>query len=115
MPGKIAMQAVKNLFSSPATVKSNEKIFVSDSYRGMISYNSENCVACGLCSKDCPTGALKIVNEGTKEEKKMKAVLDTGRCIFCCQCADSCAKKCISVTNNYNLNAGSREELKKQL
>ncbi len=116
IPGKIAAEVLKNLFRKPATigVSGNEPV-KSERLRGLISYNPENCVACGLCMKDCPTGAIKIINDGTREEKKMRGEIDTGRCIFCCQCVDSCAKKCISVTPEFNLNGTSREELKKKL
>lgn len=115
-PGKLAAKAIKNLFSKPATVsvRGNESI-ITDSYRGMISYSSENCVACGLCMRDCPTGAIKIINDGTKEERKMRAEIDTARCIFCCQCVDSCAKKCLSSTQNFRLSSMDKNELRKKL
>lgn len=113
VPGKIAAEAIKNLFRAPAATGGAGQ--ATEHYRGLITYDPAGCVACGLCMKDCPTGAIKVINDGSREEKKMRAEIDTGRCIFCCQCADSCAKKCIAVTPNYNLNATSREGLKRKL
>lgn len=115
VPGKIAAEAVKNLFRKPATLTSSDAGELSPKLRGLISWNPENCVACGMCMRDCPTGAIKIVNEGTREEKKLRGEIDTGRCIFCCQCVDSCAKKCITNTAEYELHADSREGLKRKL
>lgn len=114
MAGRIAAEALRNLFRKPSS-ESGQAVAVPDGYRGLIVYNPDNCIACGLCVRDCPAGAIKIVNEGTKEDKKLNASIDTGRCIFCCQCVDSCMKGCLSVSDNYNLNAVSREEMVKKL
>jgi formate hydrogenlyase subunit 6/NADH:ubiquinone oxidoreductase subunit I len=112
-PAKIASEAFMNLFNKPATTSYLGKGLpeVEKKYRGRIEYNTENCVNCGLCMKDCPTGALKINNEGTKEEKKMKAVLNVGHCIFCCQCVDSCKKNCLSYTQNIDFASTNKDDL----
>lgn len=117
MKGKHAARiigaAIKDLFSKPATISKPQSDRLSDGrIRGMIKYSPENCVACGLCMRDCPTGALTIKNEGTKTERIMSAQLDAGKCIFCCQCVDSCAKNCLSVTSRCDLANADREQLK---
>ncbi len=101
-PGRIALEAIKNLFKKPATTEYAGKGApeVEKNYRGMLIYNPDDCISCGLCMRDCPTGAIKVTNEGTKEDKKMSATLDTGKCIFCCQCVYSCPKECLSYTQN---------------
>ncbi len=112
-PGRIAALALKNLFSKPVTVnvKGNEPV-ISERYRGIIVYAPHDCIGCGICMRDCPTGALSVKNLGTKENRLMRAELDTGRCIFCCQCVDSCPKKCLSSSPDFNLNKTSRDGLK---
>jgi len=115
-PGKIIKMAVKQFFKDPATISyPNGKLKINNKYRGRLVYNPENCVNCQLCVRDCPAGALKIINEGTKEERKMKAVLNTGHCIFCCQCVDSCAKKCLSFSQNIDLSSTDKNDLTVQL
>ncbi len=61
------------------------------------STTPQNCINCVLCMRDCPTGAITIENKGTKEEKDMHAYLNVGRCVFCCQCVDTCPKKCLQL------------------
>ena len=50
--------------------------------------------------RDCPTGAIEIrkINE-----KEFEAIIDLGRCIYCAQCVDSCFKKALEVTPEYEL------------
>ena len=115
-PGVITKMAIRQLFRKPATIAFPKgKMIIADRYRGKIVYDPTNCVGCGLCMKDCPAGAIKIVNEGTKENRKMKAVLNVGHCIFCCQCVDSCPKKCISFSQDIKLSSLKQEELTKTL
>ena len=99
-----AWALLRGAFKKPATTTYFGGDMQLDSrVRGLLKYDKTACVASGLCMKDCPTGAIKVVNEGTKDEKDMHAYLDTGKCIFCGQCADSCAKKCLSCSNNVDL------------
>ncbi len=115
-PGKIVSMALKNLFMKPATIEyPNGKLHIADNYRGKLTYNAENCTGCGLCVRNCPAGAIKIVNEGTKTDRKMKASLNIGRCIFCGQCVDSCPRGCLSCTQNITLSSLSKDELEVQL
>jgi ferredoxin len=50
--------------------------------------DSEKCVACGLCEKACPVGAISV------EET---ARVDPTRCIGCGRCADECPQEAISM------------------
>ena len=112
-PGKITLEALRNLFHKPATDSylGIGKADIEKRYRGRIQYDPVNCVNCRLCMRDCPTGALTIINEGTKEDRKMKAVLNVGYCIFCCQCVDSCAKKCLTYSQDINFACINKDDL----
>lgn len=113
MPGMIAKMAVGNLFKKPVTISYPKgKMTIADNYRGKLTFNPTNCIGCGLCERNCPAGALKIINEGTRENRKMKALLNIGHCIFCCQCVDSCARKCLSYSQNIDLSSLSKDNLK---
>jgi formate hydrogenlyase subunit 6/NADH:ubiquinone oxidoreductase subunit I len=116
LPGIITDMAIKNFFKKPATIKYPKgEMDIVKNYRGKILYDPSNCIGCSLCMRDCPAGAIKIINEGTKENKIMKAELNVGHCIYCCQCVDSCPKKCITFSTNIDLSSLGKDNLKVQL
>ena len=48
------------------------------------------CVACGVCMKTCPKGAISIY-------KGCYAVVDEEKCVGCCLCAKACPATCIAI------------------
>jgi len=111
--GKITMEALQNLFRRPATTsyRGIGAPQVEPKYRGLMQYDKTDCIDCHLCMRDCPTGAITIINEGTKTEKKMKAVLNLGRCVFCYQCIDTCPKKCLSPSQDIEFAKTKKDDL----
>ncbi|MDO4581044.1 MAG: 4Fe-4S dicluster domain-containing protein [Bacillota bacterium] len=111
-PGKITGFALKHLLKKPATIAYPAGGLVIDKkYRGKIAYDADDCIGCNLCVRDCPAGAIKIVNVGTKEDKKFECYLNVGHCIFCAQCVDSCRKGCLSFTPDIELAVLNKEDL----
>ena len=45
------------------------------------------CIGCGICTKNCPEGAIKVEN--------FNATIDQSKCIGCGICADKCPKNVI--------------------
>ncbi|HNX14438.1 MAG TPA: 4Fe-4S dicluster domain-containing protein [Oscillospiraceae bacterium] len=116
IPGKISQMAISQLFQKPATIAYPKgEMDIVKNYRGMLVYDPKDCINCRMCERDCPTGAIKITNEGTKEERKMSAVLDISHCVFCCQCVDICPKKSLSFSQNIDLSNLSSKDFKVKL
>jgi len=111
-PGKILNMAVNQFFKKPATIAYPKgKMQVVKNYRGKLWFDSATCINCSICVRNCPSKAITIINEGTKEDRKMRAILDVGHCIFCCQCVDTCPKKSLSFSQNIDLANLTKEDL----
>lgn len=111
-PGMIAAMAAGFLFKKPATIiKSTDGPGIDKNYRGKLKYDPTDCIDCKLCQRDCPANAITVINEGTKDDKKMKIILNTGHCIFCCQCVDSCPKDCLSCSQDIYLSKFNKDDL----
>lgn len=111
-PGKIIRMTVGQIFKKPATIAYPKgKMDIVDRYRGKLLFDPANCIGCNLCVRNCPANAITILNDGTKEDRKMRAVLNVGHCIFCCQCVDSCVKKCLTYSQNIDLSSLNKEDL----
>ena len=100
-PGKMIGEVLRHLGKKPATVLYPfEKLEMPDQFRGRIVAQRELCVGCRLCEKDCPAFAIKITKIA---EKESDVEIDIEKCIFCAQCVDSCAKKALAVSSEYEL------------
>ncbi len=71
----------------------NEKRCPGGICKNLITFDidTEKCKGCGLCIKNCPTGAI------TQVEKKQPATLDQEKCIKCGTCYDNCRFDAIIV------------------
>ena len=78
-------------------------------FRGKLKFIPELCVGCKLCMKDCPSGAITINKVG---EKQFECEIDLGKCIYCGQCVDSCMKKALEITDQFELAQLDRKKLK---
>lgn len=48
------------------------------------------CAACGVCVKNCPLGAIKIVNG-------IAAEIDENKCVGCGRCKKACPASVIEI------------------
>ena len=111
-PGKIAADAVLHFFKKPATIAyPHGELNLPAGYRGKLIFDAADCVGCNLCVRDCPSKAIRLINTGTKEDKKFEMILDLDQCIFCGQCVDSCNKKCLAMTQDIELGSLNKEDL----
>jgi formate hydrogenlyase subunit 6/NADH:ubiquinone oxidoreductase subunit I len=110
IPGKMVEETLDNAMKKPATLLYPfEKEEMPDKFRGRLNFIPEKCVGCKLCEKDCPANAIKINKLG---DKLFEAVIDLHRCIFCAQCVDSCVRKALETTKEFELAQLSKENLR---
>ena len=50
------------------------------------------CIGCGICTKNCPEGAIKVEN--------FNATIDQSKCIGCGICEKTCTAGAIKVTEH---------------
>lgn len=107
IPGKMAKEVLLHSVKAPATCNYPfEKTEMPEGFRGRMEFDSEKCIGCRICMRDCPTAAVAINKVG---EKLFEAEFQLDLCIYCEQCAESCPKDAIRATKEYELAALDRE------
>jgi len=87
---------MKNLFRKPITVLyPNQRLNPSRRIRGNeLVWNQAKCTVCTTCAKTCPQGAIHLETfvdpENPNKLSVSKFEIDTGYCIFCGLCVESC-------------------------
>jgi NADH-quinone oxidoreductase subunit I len=102
---------IAQMFRPKFTVQYPEHKFApSASFRGrpvLVEENgTERCVACGLCSRVCPSLAIEVQAAETKDEKERypeKFEINMLRCIFCGFCEEVCPEEAIIMSKEYEL------------
>jgi len=66
----------------------------------------DQCIACGLCAKVCPSNCIYV--EGTTDKKTQRRYpkiyeLDAFRCIFCGFCQEACPVRAIILRDTFEL------------
>lgn len=69
---------------------------IPEGFRGAIIINSDKCIGCGLCVRDCPAKGLELIK---KSRHEFKLIHYPSRCAYCGQCEDSCRHGAISHSN----------------
>ena len=94
-----------------------ERFEPASSFRGrpvLVHENGvERCVACGLCSRVCPSFAIEVQANETELEKERfpeKFEINMTRCIFCGFCEEVCPEEAIVMSNEYELAFSSQAE-----
>jgi formate hydrogenlyase subunit 6/NADH:ubiquinone oxidoreductase subunit I len=122
-------RTVSHIFTKPATTKYPfVKPKLPEDYRGKPEHTMKTCnmidlsgtggqlgldvqslmnTNCTVCCRDCPAGAIQIV----EIEGKRRPQFDLNKCIFCNQCVESCSRAAIKGSENYELAATDKSSL----
>jgi NAD(P)H-quinone oxidoreductase subunit I len=106
---------MKNFFRPPITLQyPEEKLVMSRRTRGNdLVWSPERCTGCVTCAKACPQGNIRIVTHTTPDKKSVvdEFEIDTGRCMFCGLCVESCPFNALSMGQEYERSTYRRPEL----
>jgi len=79
----------------------NVKTGKKESYQPpLINIIDENCTGCTLCAKDCPYGALEMVERQDDAQHKLIAIAAPDLCVSCGICVGSCKDNAIALGEN---------------
>ena len=102
---------LKVMFLPTITVQyPTEKMVPYPRFRGMLAYDAEACIACGMCVRACPSKCIALAKaapapvpaaaEGQPPAPAVRSgpkiewyTIDYGRCNFCGLCEESCPTK----------------------
>ena len=107
-------EAVKALVKGPYTSAFPKEPHVPfERFRGRPEFNKEDCVGCGACTQVCPSGALRMVDQGHIRTLEVRWDI----CIYCGQCQANClTEKGIVLSQEFDFaTTDERTELKQEI
>ena len=83
----------------------DQRLHLSRRTRGQeLVWDRQKCTGCCTCAKSCPQGVIEIVTSDNIENNKYvveKYQVDTGYCIQCGLCVESCPYEALFFSTNY--------------
>ena len=93
-----------------------EKARMADRFRGMLTFHIDECIACDLCVRACPSDCISLESQRNEAGKKIiqNYTIDFGKCNWCRLCEEACPTnpKSVHHTNEYELTFASRDDFK---
>lgn len=93
-----------------------EKAPVFDRFRGMLTFHIDECIACDMCVRACPSSCISLESVRNEQGKKViqNYTIDFGKCNWCRLCEEACPTnpKSVHHTNEYELMFTSRDDFK---
>ena len=102
------LTVLKHSFKKRVTLEYPEKKqILPETFRGKPCWNSEKCIACKICERVCPAGAIFIEKVGDL----IKSKIDLSKCIMCGNCMYYCPKQAINLSKYYELATDNKDDL----
>jgi formate hydrogenlyase subunit 6/NADH:ubiquinone oxidoreductase subunit I len=97
---------ILHLFRHPTVTQyPDQRLNISRRTRGNeLIWNRERCTGCATCAKACPQGAIELVtatNQGNNKYDVTTYRVDTGYCIQCGICVESCPYDALFMGYSY--------------
>jgi NADH-quinone oxidoreductase subunit I len=101
------------LFRRPVTVQyPDEKLPISDRYRGIHYLEQDKCIYCFQCARACPVDCISMDATRVGKELEWKSfTIDYNKCIFCELCVYPCPADCIHMGKEFAFVVYDRREL----
>jgi formate hydrogenlyase subunit 6/NADH:ubiquinone oxidoreductase subunit I len=73
---------------------------------GKVTLDKDRCTGCGLCTLDCPSGALTVASG--EEAEVYQLLFKHNLCVACGQCVEVCPEQCLSLERTLELDRLNR-------
>jgi NADH-quinone oxidoreductase subunit I len=108
---------LRYLFQPKVTLHYPEqKATMAERFRGMLTFHIDECIACDLCVRACPSACIALESERNAAGKKViqNYTIDFGKCNWCRLCEEACPTnpKSVHHTLEYELMFTSRDDFK---
>ena len=81
---------------------------VPEGFRGKPSYDYEKCIGCTACAVACPSNAINVKLNLTKD--KLVWEFNCARCIFCGRCDEVCPTNAVMLSKEFEMSAKFNKE-----
>jgi NADH-quinone oxidoreductase subunit I len=107
----------KYMFQPKVTYKyPYQKPPLADRFRGMLTFHIEECIACDMCVRACPSSCIDLTSARNAAGKKIieTYTIDFGKCNWCRLCEEACPTnpKSVHHTMEYETMFLSRDDFK---